>query len=69
MFDRGFWSTVRSEGSKKAQVLFVVRLMEMAVWALVEAAIFLPVSHLVTVGAERSSAMFLWCRLEVSEEW
>ena len=50
-------------------MLFVVRLVEMAVWALVEAAIFLPVSHLVTVGAERSSAVFLGYGLEVSEEW
>ena len=68
LFDRGFWSTVRSEGSEKAQVLFVVGLMEVTMWALIEAAVFLPVSQLVTVGAERSSAVFFGYRLEVSEE-
>ena len=44
MFDRGLGSTVRSEGSKKAQMFFVMGLMEVAVGALVETTVFLPVS-------------------------
>ena len=50
-------------------MFFVVGLVEVAVWALVETAILLPVSQLVTVGAECSSAMFLGDGFEVSEEW
>ena len=49
-------------------MLFVVGLMEVAMWALVEAAIFLPVSHLIAIGAECSSAVFFWYCLEVSKE-
>ena len=37
-------------------------------WALVEATVFLPVSQLITVGAERSSAVFFGDRFEVFEE-
>ena len=40
----------------------------MAVGTLVETAIFLPVSKLVTVGAEGSSAMSFRDLLEISEE-
>ena len=68
LFDGGFGSTIRSEGSKKTEVFFVVGLMEVAVWALVKTAVFLPVSQLVTVGAECSSAMFLGYCLKVPEE-
>ena len=50
-------------------MFFVVWLMEMAVWTLVETAVFLPVSQMVTIGAEGSSAMFFWDLFEISEEW
>ena len=40
----------------------------MAMGALVEATIFLPVSYLVAIGAERSSAMFLRDGFDVPEE-
>ena len=40
----------------------------MAVGALVKVAVLFPVSQLVAVGAECSSAVFFWYRLEVSEE-
>ena len=49
-------------------MLLVVGLMEVAVWTLVKTAVFFPVSQLVTVGAECSSAVFLGCSFEVSEE-
>ena len=68
MFNGCFRLAIRSEGSKKAQVLFVVRLMEVAMWALVKMAVFFPMSQLVTVGAECSSAMFLGYCFEISEE-
>ena len=68
MFDWGFGSAVRSEGSKKTQVFFVVRLVEVAVWALVETAVFLPVSQLVTIGAECFSAVSFGDGFDVSEE-
>ena len=41
-------------------MFLVVGLVEVAVWALVEATIFLPMSQLITIGAEGSSAMFFW---------
>ena len=50
-------------------MFFVVGLVEVAVWALVEATVFLPVSKLIAIGAERLSAVFLGCRFEVSKEW
>ena len=37
-------------------------------WALVKVAIFFPVSQLIAVGAERSSAVFFGYCFEVSEE-
>ena len=40
----------------------------MAVGALVEVAVLFPVSQLIAVGAERSSAVFFGYCLEVSEE-
>ena len=49
-------------------MFLVMGLVEVAVWTLVEMAIFLPVSQLVAVCAECSSAMFFRGRLEVSEE-
>ena len=49
-------------------MFLVVGLVEVAVWALVEATILLPVSQLVTVGAECSSTVFFGDRLEVLEE-
>ena len=39
----------------------------MAVWTLIETAIFLPVSELVTIGAEGSSAMSFRDLFEISE--
>ena len=36
--------------------------------ALVKVAVFFPVSQLIAVGAERSSAVFFWYGFEVSEE-
>ena len=49
-------------------MFFVMGLMEVAVRALVETAVFLPVSQLVTVGAECSPSVFLGYCFEVSEE-
>ena len=49
-------------------MFFVVGLVEVAVWALVEPAVLLPVSKLMAICAECSSAMFLRDRFEVSEE-
>ena len=49
-------------------MFFVVRSVEVAVGALVEVAVLFPVSQLIAVGTERSSAVFLWYCLEVSEE-
>ena len=40
----------------------------MAMWTLVKVAIFFPVSQLIAVDAERSSAVFFGYCLEVSEE-
>ena len=68
MFDRGFGSAVRSEGSEETEVFFVVGLVEVAVWALVETTVFLPVSQLIAIGAEGSSAMFFGDRFEIFEE-
>ena len=68
MFNRGFGLTVRSKGSKKAEVFLVVGLVEVAVWALVEMAVFLPMSQLVTVCAEGSSAVSFGGLFEVSKE-
>ena len=50
-------------------MFLVVGLVEVAVWALVETAVLLPVSQLVTVRAERSSAVSFRDRFEISEEW
>ena len=69
MFDRGFGSSIGSEGSKKTQMFFVVGLVEVAVWALVETAVFLPVSQLIAVGAECSSVVSFWDLFEISKEW
>ena len=49
-------------------MFLVVGLVEVTVWALVEAAVFLPVSQLIAIGAECSSAMFFWYCLEVPKE-
>ena len=49
-------------------MLFVVGLMKVAMWALVETAIFLPVSQLVAIGAEGSSAMSFGDLFEVFKE-
>ena len=68
MFDRGFGSPIRSEGSKEAEVFFVVRLVEVAVWALVKSTVFFPMSQLIAVGAECFSAMSFRDRFEISEE-
>ena len=68
MFNRGFGSAIRSKGSKETEVFLVVGLVEVAVWALVEMTIFLPVSQLIAIGAEGPSAMFFGDRLEISEE-
>ena len=38
-------------------------------WALVEAAVFLPVSQLIAIGAEGPSAVFFGDLLEISEKW
>ena len=40
-------------------MFLVVGLVQMAVWALIKSAVFLPMSQLVTIGAEGSSAVFL----------
>ena len=47
----------------------MVWLVKVAVWALVETAVFLPMSQVVAIGAEGSSAVFLWDLFEVFEEW
>ena len=44
-------------------------LVEVAVRALIETAVFLPMSQLVAVGAECSSVVSFRDRLEISEEW
>ena len=49
-------------------MFLVVGLVEVAVWALVKAAVFLPVSELVAIGAECSSAVFFWDGFEVSKK-
>ena len=49
-------------------MFLVVGLVQVAMWTLVEAAVLLPMSELVAVGAERSSAVFLGDRFEVFEE-
>ena len=38
-------------------------------WALVETTVFLPVSHLIAIGAEGSSAVSFGDLFEVSEKW
>ena len=49
-------------------MFLVVGLVEVTMWTLVETAIFLPVSKLVTVGAEGSSAVFFGYCFEFPEE-
>ena len=49
-------------------MFLVVGLVEVAVWALVKATVFLPVSELVAVGAECPSAVSFRDRFEISEE-
>ena len=49
-------------------MFLVVGLVQVAVWALVEATVFFPVSKLITVGAEGSSAMSFGDLFEVPEE-
>ena len=49
-------------------MFFVVGLVKVAMWALVETAVFLPVSELVTIGAECPSAVSFRDRFEISEE-
>ena len=49
-------------------MFFVMGLMKVTVGALVELTVFLPMSQLVTVCAERSSAMSFGDIFEVSEE-
>ena len=68
MFDRGFGSAVRSEGSKEAKVFLMVWLMEVAMWTLIETAVFLPMSQMVTIGAEGFSAVSFRDGFEVPEE-
>ena len=46
----------------------MVGLVEVAVWALIEVAVLFPMSEVVTVGAEGSSAMFFGYCLEFSKE-
>ena len=49
-------------------MFFVVGLVEVAVWALVETTVFLPMSQMVAVCAEGFSAVFLGDQLEIFEE-
>ena len=49
-------------------MFFVVGLVKVAVWALVEATVLLPVSELVAIGAEGSSAVSFGDLFEVPEE-
>ena len=49
-------------------MFLVVGLVEVAIWALVETAVFLPMSQMIAVGAEGSSAMFLGDQFEIFEE-
>ena len=49
-------------------MFLVVGLMQMTMRALVKSAVFLPVTELIAVGAEGSSAMFIWDGFEVFEE-
>ena len=49
-------------------MFLVVGLVQVAMWALVEAAVLLPVSELVAVGAEGSSAVSFRDRFEISEK-
>ena len=46
----------------------MVGLMQMTMRALVISAVLLPVTELVAVGAEGSSAIFIWDGFEVLEE-
>ena len=50
-------------------MFLMVGLVQVAVGALVETAILLPMSELITIGAEGSSAVFFRDRLEISEKW
>ena len=68
LFDRGFWSAVGSKGLEEALLFVVVWLVEVAVWALVEAAVLFPVTQLVTVCTESSPVEFLQDLFEFSEE-
>ena len=49
-------------------MFLVMGLVQMAVWALVKSAVLFPMTELVAVGAEGSSAMLFWDGFEVSEE-
>ena len=49
-------------------MFLVVGSVQVAMGALVKVTVLFPVSQLVAVGAECSSAVFFWYRLEVSEE-
>ena len=49
-------------------MFLMVGSVEMAVGALVIVTVLFPMSQLVTVGAERSSAVFFWYGFETSEE-
>ena len=49
-------------------MFLVVGSVKVAMGALVEVAVLFPVSQLIAVGAERSSAVFLGYCFEVSEE-
>ena len=49
-------------------MFLVMGSVEVTVGTLVKVAVLFPVSQLVAVGAERSSAVFFWYCFEVSEE-
>ena len=49
-------------------MFLVVGLVKVAVWALVEATVFLPVSELIAIGAECLSAVSFRDQFEISEE-
>ena len=50
-------------------MFLVVWLVQVAVGTLVETAVFLPMSQLVAIGAEGSSAVSFRDRFEISEKW
>ena len=49
-------------------MFLVMGLVEVAVWALIETAILSPMSQLIAIGAEGSSAVFFGDLFEISEE-